>query len=194
VRYAKERGLTVIVTDHHQIPFEESDGGERVYMLPQADAVIDNQRQDCEYPFKGLCGAGVAFKLIQYMYRICGIAESEVNEFMEILGLATNCDMMDLVDENRLYVKYALESLKDSRNPGLNALMMLSGRNEKKISTYDLGFLIGPCINAAGRLGDAKQSLEFLLERDPNVAEAKARELLAVNNERKSMTEAEPGI
>lgn len=190
VRYAKERGLTVIVTDHHQIPFEESDGGERVYMLPQADAVIDNQRQDCEYPFKGLCGAGVAFKLIQYMYRICGIAESEVNEFMEILGLATNCDMMDLVDENRLYVKYALESLKDSRNPGLNALMMLSGRNEKKISTYDLGFLIGPCINAAGRLGDAKQSLEFLLERDPNVAEARARELLAVNNERKSMTEA----
>ena len=190
VRYAKERGLTVIVTDHHQIPFEESDGGERIYMLPQADAVIDNQRQDCEYPFKGLCGAGVAFKLIQYMYRICGIAESEVNEFMEILGLATNCDMMDLVDENRLYVKYALESLKDSRNPGLNALMMLSGRNEKKISTYDLGFLIGPCINAAGRLGDAKQSLEFLLERDPNVAEARARELLAVNNERKSMTEA----
>lgn len=190
VRYAKERGLTVIVTDHHQIPFEESDGGERVYMLPRADAVIDNQRQDCEYPFKGLCGAGVAFKLIQYMYRICGIAESEVNEFMEILGLATNCDMMDLVDENRIYVKYALESLKDSRNPGLNALMMLSGRNEKKISTYDLGFLIGPCINAAGRLGDAKQSLEFLLERDPNVAEARARELLAVNNERKSMTEA----
>ena len=190
VRYAKERGLTVIVTDHHQIPFEESDGGERVYMLPQADAVIDNQRQDCEYPFKGLCGAGVAFKLIQYMYRICGIAESEVNEFMEILGLATNCDMMDLVDENRLYVKYALESLKDSRNPGLNALMRLSGRNEKKISTYDLGFLIGPCINAAGRLGDAKQSLEFLLERDPNVAEARARELLAVNNERKNMTEA----
>ena len=190
VRYAKERGLTVIVTDHHQIPFEESDGGERVYMLPRADAVIDNQRQDCEYPFKGLCGAGVAFKLIQYMYRICGIAEREVNEFMEILGLATNCDMMDLVDENRLYVKYALESLKDSRNPGLNALMMLSGRNEKKISTYDLGFLIGPCINAAGRLGDAKQSLEFLLERDPNVAEARARELLAVNNERKSMTES----
>lgn len=194
VRYAKERGLTVIVTDHHQIPFEESDGGERVYMLPRADAVIDNQRQDCEYPFKGLCGAGVAFKLIQYMYRICGIAESEVNEFMEILGLATNCDMMDLVDENRIYVKYALESLKDSRNPGLNALMMLSGRNEKKISTYDLGFLIGPCINAAGRLGDAKQSLEFLLERDPNVAEARARELLAVNNERKSMTEAGAGI
>ena len=190
VRYAKERGLTVIVTDHHQIPFEESDGGERAYMLPRADAVIDNQRQDCEYPFKGLCGAGVAFKLIQYMYRICGIAESEVNEFMEILGLATNCDMMDLVDENRIYVKYALESLKDSRNPGLNALMRLSGRNEKKISTYDLGFLIGPCINAAGRLGDAKQSLEFLLERDPNVAEARARELLAVNNERKSMTEA----
>ncbi|MFR5029415.1 MAG: single-stranded-DNA-specific exonuclease RecJ, partial [Coprococcus sp.] len=184
VRYAKERGLTVIVTDHHQIPFEESDGGERIYMLPQADAVIDNQRQDCEYPFKGLCGAGVAFKLIQYMYRICGIAESEVNEFMEILGLATNCDMMDLVDENRLYVKYALESLKDSRNPGLNALMMLSGRNEKKISTYDqMDRAVHQC---GGRLGDAKQSLEFCLR------EIKCRRARAGNRwlstMRKSMT------
>ena len=159
-------------------------------MLPQADAVIDNQRQDCGYPFKGLCGAGVASKFIQYLYRISGVAEKEVMEFMEILGLATNCDMMDLVDENRLYVKYALETLKNSSNPGLNALMRLSGRSEKKISTYDLGFLIGPCINAAGRLGDAKQSLEFLLERDPDAAEARAMELLAVNEERKSMTES----
>lgn len=190
VRYAKEQGLTVIVTDHHQIPFEEDSDGMRTYMLPEADAVIDNQRQDCEYPFKGLCGAGVASKFIQYLYRICGVDENEVMKFMEILGLATNCDMMDLVDENRLYVRYALETLKNSSNPGLNALMRLSGRNEKKISTYDLGFLIGPCINAAGRLGDAKQSLEFLLERDPDLAEARAGELLAVNEERKSMTES----
>lgn len=190
VRYAKEQGLTVIVTDHHQIPFEEDSDGMRTYMLPEADAVIDNQRQDCEYPFKGLCGAGVASKFIQYLYRICGVDENEVMEFLEILGLATNCDMMDLVDENRLFVRYALETLKNSSNPGLNALMRLSGRNEKKISTYDLGFLIGPCINAAGRLGDAKQSLEFLLERDPDLAEARAGELLAVNDERKSMTES----
>ena len=190
VRYAKEQGLTVIVTDHHQIPFEEDSDGTRTYMLPEADAVIDNQRQDCEYPFKGLCGAGVASKFIQYLYRICGVDENEVMEFLEILGLATNCDMMDLVDENRLFVRYALETLKNSSNPGLNALMRLSGRNEKKISTYDLGFLIGPCINAAGRLGDAKQSLEFLLERDPDLAEARAGELLAVNDERKSMTES----
>ena len=115
--------------------------------------------------------------------------ENEVQDFYEILGLATNCDMMDLVDENRVYVKYALASLKNSRNAGLNALIKLSGRNEKKISTFDLGFLIGPCINAAGRLGDARTSLEFLLERDPEVAGGKAAELLAINEERKLMTE-----
>lgn len=189
-RYAKSLGMTVIITDHHQIPYEEDEDGKRTYMLPNADAVIDNQRADCEYPFKGLCGAGVACKLIQYLYRISGVDEREVQDFYEILGLATNCDMMDLVDENRVYVKYALASLKDSRNAGLNALMKLSGRSEKKISTFDLGFLIGPCINAAGRLGDARTSLEFLLERDPVAAGEKAAELLGINEERKAMTEA----
>lgn len=189
VRYAKSLGMTVIITDHHQIPYEDGEDGKRTYMLPNADAVVDNQRADCEYPFKGLCGAGVACKLIQYLYRISGVDENEVQDFYEILGLATNCDMMDLVDENRVYVKYALASLKNSRNAGLNALMKLSGRNEKKISTFDLGFLIGPCINAAGRLGDARTSLEFLLERDPEVAGGKAAELLAINEERKLMTE-----
>lgn len=189
-RYAKSLGMTVIITDHHQIPYEEDEDGKRTYMLPNADAVIDNQRADCEYPFKGLCGAGVACKLIQYLYRISGVDEREVQDFYEILGLATNCDMMDLVDENRVYVKYALASLKDSRNAGLNALMKLSGRSEKKISTFDLGFLIGPCINAAGRLGDARTSLEFLLERDPVAAGEKAAELLGINEERKDMTEA----
>lgn len=189
-KYAKSLGMTVIITDHHQIPYEEDGDGKRTYMLPNADAVIDNQRADCEYPFKGLCGAGVACKLIQYLYRISGVDEREVQDFYEILGLATNCDMMDLVDENRVYVKYALASLKDSRNAGLNALMKLSGRSEKKISTFDLGFLIGPCINAAGRLGDARTSLEFLLECDPVAAGEKAAELLGINEERKAMTEA----
>lgn len=186
--YAKSLGMTVIITDHHQIPFEEKDG-ERVYSLPPADAVIDNQRESCGYPFKGLCGAGVAYKLIQYLYRLAGLDEGETRGFMEILGLATNCDMMDLTDENRVYVKAALETLRDSANPGLNALMRLSGRNKKNISTYDLGFIIGPCINAAGRLGDARTSLEFLLERDAEKAQERAQELLEVNNDRKEMTD-----
>lgn len=187
-RYAKELGLTVIITDHHQVPYEEADG-ERSYILPPADAVIDIQRADCGYPFKGLCGAGVAYKFIQYLYRLCGIDEQETEEFMEILGLATNCDMMDLVGENRVYVKRALKTLRNSANPGLNALMRLSGRSDRKVSTFDLGFLIGPCINAAGRLGDAKTSLEFLLETDAVRASDRAAELLAVNNERKAMTD-----
>lgn len=187
-RYAKELSLTVIITDHHQVPYEETDGTRR-YVLPPADAVIDIQREDCSYPFKGLCGAGVAYKFIQYLYRMCGIAESETEEFMEILGLATNCDMMDLIDENRVYVKRALSTLRNSTNPGINALMRLSGRSERRISTFDLGFLIGPCINAAGRLGDARTSLEFLLEENPAEAAAKAQELLDINNERKSMTD-----
>lgn len=186
--YAKELGMTVIITDHHQVPFE-MDGGRRVYRLPPADAVIDNQREDCEYPFKGLCGAGVAYKLIQYMYKLVGVAASETDEFVEILGIATNCDMMDLTGENRVYVKRALETLKNSSNPGINALMRLAGRNTRRPSTYDLGFLIGPCINAAGRLGDAKKSLEFLLESDADAAAAMAKELLCINDERKRMTD-----
>lgn len=187
--YARQNGITMIITDHHQVPYEENPDGTRSYRLPPADAVIDNQRVDCEYPFKGLCGAGVACKFIQYLYRISGIDESGIREFLEILGVATNCDMMDLVDENRLYVRYALSTLKNSSNPGINALMKLSGRSDKKISTFDLGFLIGPCINAAGRLGDARLSLEFLLESDTAVAYSRAEELLAINEERKSMTE-----
>ena len=189
VKYAKSLGMTVIVTDHHQVPFREADDGSKTYVLPPADAVIDNQRVDCKYPFKGLCGAGVACKFIQYLYRMCGIDEREIEEFFEVLGLATNCDMMDLIDENRIFVKHALESLKNSSNPGLNALIRLSGRNEKKITTYDLGFLIGPCINAAGRLGDAKTSLEFLLESSVAKSEIKAAMLIQTNNERKEMTE-----
>lgn len=189
VEYAKSLGMTVIVTDHHQVPSTENEDGTKEYILPPADAVVDNQRVDCQYPFKGLCGAGVACKFIQYLYRKSGIDEHDITDFFEILGLATDCDIMDLVDENRIFVKYALGSLKNSKNPGLNALMRLSGRNEKRISTYDLGFLIGPCINAAGRLGDAKTSLEFLLETDENEAEIKAAELIQINNERKSMTE-----
>lgn len=188
--YAKALGMTVIITDHHQVPYEENEQGVRSYRIPPADAVIDHQRADCAYPFKGLCGAGVCYKLIQYVYRIAGIDENEVHEFMEILGIATNCDMMDLEDENRVYVRSALNSLKNSKNPGIKALLEQSGRLDKKLTTFDLGFLLGPCINAAGRLGDARTSLEFLLETDETRAKELAAELIEVNNERKNMTES----
>jgi single-stranded-DNA-specific exonuclease len=186
--YAKGLGMTVIITDHHVVQYKDDEEGNRIYELPLADAVIDHQQADCAYPFKMLCGAGVAYKFIQYLYKISGVEQEKVHEFVEILGLATNCDVMDLVGENRVYVKSALSSLKNSANPGLNALMRVSGRAGGHVTTYDLGFIIGPCINAAGRLGDARTSLEFLLEEDPIRAEEKAIELVRINNERKDMT------
>lgn len=185
---AKELGMTVIVTDHHDIPYKTDEDGSRTYLLPEADAIIDYKQQDCTYPCKELCGAGVAYKFIQLLYRLCGIPEEECQEFIEFLGIATVCDVMNLTDENRIFVKISLERLKSSRNYGLAALIRNSGRQDKKLSAFDLGFIIGPCINAAGRLGDAKASMEFLLEKDSYKAETRAMELININNQRKNMT------
>lgn len=189
VRKAKEYGMRVIVTDHHDIPYDTDENDIRVYKVPEADAVIDHKQPGCEYPCKELCGAGVAYKFIQLLYRMCGIPEAECEAFIEILGIATVCDVMDLVDENRIIVREALHRLSDSSNYGLKALITNSGRDGKKLSAFDLGFIIGPCINAAGRLGDAKTSLEFLLETDSFKANERAIELLNINNTRKDMTE-----
>lgn len=189
VRKAKEYGMRVIVTDHHDIPYDTDENDIRVYKVPEADAVIDHKQPGCEYPCKKLCGAGVAYKFIQLLYRMCGIPEAECEAFIEILGIATVCDVMNLVDENRIIVREALHRLSDSSNYGLKALITNSGRDGKKLSAFDLGFIIGPCINAAGRLGDAKTSLEFLLETDSFKANERAIELLNINNTRKDMTE-----
>lgn len=189
VRKAKEYGMRVIVTDHHDIPYDTDENDIRVYKVPEADAVIDHKQSGCEYPCKELCGAGVAYKFIQLLYRMCGIPEAECEAFIEILGIATVCDVMNLVDENRIIVREALHRLSDSSNYGLKALITNSGRDGKKLSAFDLGFIIGPCINAAGRLGDAKTSLEFLLETDSFKANERAIELLNINNTRKDMTE-----
>ncbi|MGN0396121.1 MAG: DHH family phosphoesterase, partial [Coprococcus sp.] len=188
VNRAKELKMTVIVTDHHDIPYEMDEDGCRNYLIPAADAVIDHKQQDCAYPFKELCGAGVAYKFIQLLYRLSGIPEEECQEFVEYLGIATVCDVMNLVDENRIFVKKALDKLTASSNYGLAALIRNSGREGRKLTSFDLGFIIGPCINAAGRLGDARESMEFLLERDSYRAEERAIELININNERKSMT------
>ena len=189
VRKAKEYGMRVIVTDHHDIPYDTDQKNIRIYKVPEADAVIDHKQPGCEYPCKELCGAGVAYKFIQLLYRMCGIPETECEAFIEILGIATVCDVMNLVDENRIIVREALRRLFDSSNYGLKALITNSGRDGKKLSAFDLGFIIGPCINAAGRLGDAKTSLEFLLETDSYKANERAIELLNINNARKDMTE-----
>ena len=189
VRKAKEYGMRVIVTDHHDIPYDTDENDVRIYKVPEADAVIDHKQPGCEYPCKELCGAGVAYKFIQLLYRMCGIPETECEAFIEILGIATVCDVMNLVDENRIIVREALRRLSDSSNYGLKALITNSGRDGKKLSAFDLGFIIGPCINAAGRLGDAKTSLEFLLETDSYKANERAIELLNINNARKDMTE-----
>lgn len=189
VRKAKEYGMRVIVTDHHDIPYDTDEKNIRIYKVPEADAVIDHKQPGCEYPCKELCGAGVAYKFIQLLYRMCGIPETECEAFIEILGIATVCDVMNLVDENRIIVREALRRLPDSSNYGLKALITNSGRDGKKLSAFDLGFIIGPCINAAGRLGDAKTSLEFLLETDSYKANERAIELLNINNARKDMTE-----
>lgn len=190
VARAKELGMTVIITDHHDIPYELREDGVRSYILPDADAVIDHKQKDCTYPCKELCGAGVAYKFIQLIYRLCGIPEDACQEFIEYMGIATVCDVMNLVDENRIFVRLALDKLRKSSNYGLAALIRNSGRGDKKLTSFDLGFIIGPCINAAGRLGDAKLCMKFLLEKDSFKAETLAMELINVNNERKDMTVA----
>lgn len=212
VERAKELGMTIIVTDHHDVPYDivpdtdvepgntansddttksynttNSGGTTRKYKIVPADAVIDHKQPDCQYPCKELCGAGVAFKFIQLLFRMSGIPEKEVMEYIEYLGIATVCDVMNLVDENRVFVKLALKRLRHSSNKGLAALIRNSGIADR-ISSFHLGFIIGPCINAAGRLDDARTSLEFLLEEDSFVAETRAVELININNERKDMT------
>lgn len=189
VERAKELGMTVVITDHHDVSYDLQEDGSRIYRLPAADAIIDYKQPDCGYPCKELCGAGVAYKFIQLLYRMAGIPEETCEEFIEILGIATVCDVMKLVDENRIIVRQALMRLKNSKNYGLRALISGSGRAGKRLSAFDIGFIIGPCINAAGRLGDATKSLEFLLETDSYKANERAIELLNINNQRKDMTE-----
>lgn len=188
IDYAKGLGMTVIVTDHHDIPYDLDAEGNRHYRIVSADAVIDHKQADCGYPCKELCGAGVAYKLVQLLYRMCDIPEEECEVFTEYLGIATVCDVMQLVDENRIFVKQALKMLPHSSNPGLRALVRCCKREGKALSVFDLGFIIGPCINAAGRLSDAVTSLQFLLEEDTYQAEKRAVELMNINHQRKSMT------
>ncbi len=187
IQYAKDLGLTVIVTDHHDVPFIEEDGV-RTFLSSQADAIINPKQIECEYKFKSICGAGVAFKLMEALYEEIGMDKEECYKLIEFVAIATVCDVVDLIDENRIFVKNGLEMLNNSKNIGINALKKACGLEDKKITVYHLGFVIGPCLNASGRLDSAKKGLELLLMEDDEEAEKLAQEIVDLNDARKNMT------
>jgi len=188
----KEKGLTCIVTDHHEVPFEEMDG-EKHYVIPNVDAVVDPKQEECEYPFSSICGAVVAYKLIELLLEVCGIekeiADEVLAELMEPAGIATVCDIMPLVDENRIIVKEAMESLKNPKNLGLKALMKVNELDSSKLTSFSIGYVIGPCLNATGRLDTARLSLELLMAESMEEAVPLASRLKEYNVSRKEMTE-----
>jgi single-stranded-DNA-specific exonuclease len=184
---AKALGLTVIVTDHHEVPYEEKEGV-RTYRIPPADAVVNTKQEDCTYPYKNICGAVVAWKLICALYEAFALGEQEQYEFLELAAIATVGDVMDLQGENRILVKEGLRRLGRTKNPGLRALMRVNGL-ENEVSAYHVGFVLGPCINASGRLDTASRSLKLLMsDRDEEAAEL-AGDLKALNESRKALTE-----
>ena len=188
IAYGKKNGLTVIVTDHHEVPYVEMNG-EKEYLLPMADAVVDPHRADCGYPFKGLCGAAVAYKLIEALYNVMQRDPEDVDYLMENVAIATVGDVMDLTGENRIFVKQGLEMLKRTKNQGLKALIECTGIDVERLSAYHIGFVLGPCINASGRLDTAKRALELLNAKTRREAVMLAEDLKALNDSRKEMTE-----
>ena len=187
IQYAKDLGLTVIVTDHHDVPFIEEDGV-RTFLSSQADAIINPKQIECEYKFKSICGAGVAFKLMEALYEEIGMDKEECYKLIEFVAIATVCDVVDLINENRIFVKNGLEMLNNSKNIGINALKKACGLEDKEITAYHLGFVIGPCLNASGRLDSAKKGLELLLMEDDEEAKNLAQEIVDLNDARKNMT------
>ena len=185
--YAKSLGMTVIITDHHEPLFEEREGEKR-WILPQADVMIDPKLPDCPYPFKKLCGAAVAWKLIQMLYEIWGAPKNMADDFLTFAAIATVGDVMDLEGENRIIVKWGLRALEHTDNLGLQALIRETGLEHVPLSAYHIGFVLGPCINASGRLDTAKRSLRLLLAEKPTEAQELAAELKKLNDERKDLT------
>lgn len=184
---AESLGISVIVTDHHEVPFEMNEDGTKTYCLPKALAVVDPKREDCDYPYPGICGAFVAYKLIQAF-----LGDGHEDLFEELLpfaAMATVCDVMNLLDENRVLVKEGIRLLKNPVNCGLKALITVSGLFDKKISAYHLGFVLGPTVNATGRLDTAERALELFDADSFKEACVIATELRDLNEARKKMTE-----
>lgn len=184
--YARKLGMTMIITDHHEPLYEEKEG-EKIWKLPRADVLIDPKLESCRYPFKKLCGAAVGWKLIQMLYQISGLDPMAL-EFLPFAAIATVGDVMDLEGENRIMVKWGLKALEETKNPGLRALIRETGLEGSSLSAYHIGFVIGPCINASGRLDTAKRSLRLLLAEDEAEARELAVELKQLNDERKDLT------
>ena len=188
IAYAKREGLTVIVTDHHDIPFQDTENG-RVWIIPKADAVVNPKQNDCSYPNKNICGAVVAWKLIWALYERLGIDSDEIWDFLELAAIATVGDVMNLQGENRIIVKEGLKKLPSTSYEGLKALIRVNNLEGAEITAYHVGFVIGPCINASGRLDTAARSLELLLADNLEDAMKLADDLYALNQSRKAMTE-----
>lgn len=188
ITYAKELGMTVVVTDHHEVPFTDTEEG-RTYILPPADAIINPKQADCTYPNKNICGAVVAMKLVFALYEKYRLPEEEKEDFLEPAAIATVGDIMDLQGENRILVKEGLARLPFTKNKGLKALIRAIGLEDQKITSYDIGFRLGPCINASGRLDTAMRSLALLQSEDEEEAAKLAGDLKALNDSRKALTE-----
>ena len=192
ITYAKSLGMTVIVTDHHEVPYEVQPDGSRKECLPDADAVVDPKQQACAYSFDGICGAVVAYKLVQVLLDRMQNGREEAQQILQELlafaAFATIGDVMELVDENRIIVKYGLPLIAHSGNYGLQALITVNGLQDKPLSVYHIGFVLGPCLNATGRLDTAARALQMFLTRDKAEAVTIAGELKELNDSRKGMT------
>ncbi|NEX00610.1 exonuclease RecJ [Pseudobutyrivibrio sp. NOR37] len=189
VDLAKELGMTFVVTDHHEVPFETGEDGSVVQKLPNADAVVDPKRNDCGYPFKGICGAQVAWKLVDVLFEFVGLDKEMADKYLQFASIATVCDVMELKGENRATVYHGLKAIENTDNVGLNALLARNELKGKPLSCYHLGFIIGPCLNASGRLDTASKAIELLFEEDSAKALASANELVELNSQRKNMTQ-----
>ncbi len=188
IAMAKEKGMTVIITDHHEIPYKETEDG-RELILPPADAIVNPKQPDCNYPEKRLCGAVVALKLVTALYEACGIPSKELEDFLELGAIATVGDVMDLQGENRILVKEGLKRLSHTSNKGLRELIRANGLEDGPITAYHVGFVLGPCINASGRLDTAARSLKLLCAETEEEAAKLAGDLTALNQSRKALTE-----
>lgn len=188
IQMAKEKGMTVIVTDHHEIPYREENGERRV-ILPPADAILNPKQCDCLYPNKNLCGAVVAFKYITALYERFDIQKKELEDYYELVAIATVGDVMDLQGENRILVKEGLRRLPNTKNKGLQELIRANNLEDSKITAYHIGFVLGPCINASGRLDTAARSLALLNALTKEEAAKLAGDLTALNQSRKALTE-----
>ncbi len=188
IEYAKELGMTVVVTDHHEIIFEENNG-EKKYILPNADAIVNHKQIDCQYPFKELCGAMVAFQFMRALFENMHVSERFILKLLPYGAMATVCDVVELKGENRIIVKEGLEALKTNNDIGINALINQCKLNKKNLDSYHFGFVLGPCLNASGRLDTAKKAMDLLECEDEKYAEVLAEALKKLNDERKDLTE-----